>query len=659
MIRVAKLQLAIVVALAVGLRWHEIGQLSLNHFDEGVFVSGAFGVWLNGPWHFPLAQPLQAPPLFPWMIAGTFALTQTTWPIMGIYLSAALGSVTVVVYFALLRRLYGDTFALVGAGLLAASDLHIAFSRMALTDVPLTFWFVVGAYALVRLVEAARPVAQTENGAARRRVVGWALAFGLAAGAAWNTKYNGWMLVAIAATAWAMVWARQRLFARTGSHNADTGDDNTFARVFVLLAIGLAALVAIGCFTPWYVHVERTYRDGYRAVTANHLKYVGGIADWPSRAARLWQSLAAFRHYGWLATVIALASAAGWHSARRLFPRLLIEHKGPARKDERQTSLALWVRADASTLIVAIAFLSAAVVLGSDAVMIVIAAAAIGPALVFGRWPEVLFAVWTGAFLLLTPFYHPYTRLLVPALPAVIALAVWLVSAALRGRQPETEARGSAGEVPRAADSKPAWTMLALVCVGVCVTALIWQPFGWLPSRGAWERWSSRESYRALGDAVLEAKVPTDAVVLCQGSPAMTLYVLREWAPLEIVPFDLWLTHVERGRECYLAVDFWGIYGENHQLALKTILERIDYLEPIAVVNNDLNLPTLLDYLSAAEVAGHVSQSWPTKQIVDSQGRAVAVPAPLDERHADLIVLYRIDRNRLDLLDKTHQPALE
>ncbi|MGH7134233.1 MAG: phospholipid carrier-dependent glycosyltransferase, partial [Pirellulales bacterium] len=89
------------------------------------------------------------------MVAGTFSLTQIASPMMAIYLSALLGSATIVVYFAMLRRLYGGPFALAGSALLAASDLHIAFSRMALTDVALTFWFVVGAYFLTRLVQTA------------------------------------------------------------------------------------------------------------------------------------------------------------------------------------------------------------------------------------------------------------------------------------------------------------------------------------------------------------------------------------------------------------------------------------------------------------------------------------------------------------------------
>lgn len=628
------------LTLAIGLRLWAIENISLNHFDEGVFVSGAFGVWLHGPWHFPLAQPLQAPPLYPWMIAGTFWLTQMASPSMAIYLCAALGSATVGLYWALLRRLYGPRFALLAAALLAASDLHIAFSRMALTDVPLTFWFVASTYCLTRLTEVRRPPAKSSAAQSwPKRVaryvpaIGWCLAAGLTAGAAWTTKYNGWMWLAMAATAWLIVAARGRLKKRWGSDARGEQSQERFSRAAVLVAIGVAALVSVGCFAPWYVYVERTVEGGYRAVTENHLRYFGGIRAWPSRAGRLWLSLTAFRHFGWIATMAGLSIGLAWYHVHR---------KRAAQSGEVKNGAEL-----AFTLLAGLALLLAMLALGSDAVMTAIAAAAIVPALIWGGWAEVVFAVWTGSFLIMTPFYHPYTRLLVPALPAEIVLTVWLIVQAFG--QTQGSPPGSILQ-PGNAHRLTSRTLLALACSCVFMAALTWRPFGWLPIGGAWNRWSTRQSYRALGDAVREAQLPADALVLCHGPPAMTLYLDREWAPLEFVPFDLWLPHIDRGRDCYLAADYWGLYAENHQLVRQSISQRIRCLQPLAVVPNDLNLVTLLDYLPAAEVAEHVSLDWPAKHLVDSQGREVIVPADLMERRADIIVLYRIDRECLDQL---------
>lgn len=625
-------QAAGLLALAICLRAWQIESLSLNHFDEGVLVSGAFGVWLHGLWHFPLAQPLQSPPLFPWMIAGAFGLTQTASPLIALYLSAAMGSATVGLYWAMLRRLCEPRFALIAAALLAASDLHIAFSRMALTDVPLTFWFVASTYCLTRMTELLRPIAAASAAKSwPQRIVqnipamGWCLAAGLTAGAAWTTKYNGWMWLAIAATAWLIVATRDQLRRRWGTDLVGEQSPVPFLRPGVLLMIGVAALVSLACFAPWYFYVERTLDGGYGAVTANHLRYFGGFSDWPSRAARLWLSLTALRHFGWVVTMLGISIGLVWFHVRR-----------------KSTVESL------SYLLLGGAVLLASVALGSDAVVSVLAAVAIVPALVWGGWPEVFFAVWTGSFLIMTPFYHPYTRLLVPALPAEIALAVWIAAQALRQ---------SHGDLPRGAWQPSSRTqqlasrlLLTVACSGLVVSALVWRPFGWLPSRGAWDRWSARQSYRALGDAVREAQLRADSLVLCQGPPAMTLYLDREWAPLEFVPFHLWLPRVDRGRDCYLATDFWGLYADNHQLARDSISQRIGCLTPVAVIPNDVNLVTLLDYLQAAEVAEHVSSPWPAKQIVDADGREIIIPADLHERHADIIVLYRIDRDCVHLL---------
>ncbi|HET6881434.1 MAG TPA: phospholipid carrier-dependent glycosyltransferase [Pirellulales bacterium] len=637
--RMARLALPMAVVVAVALRGSGIGDLSLGHFDEGVLVSGAFGVWLHGLWHFPLAQPLVSPPLFPWMIAGTFAVTQTASPMMAIYLSAALGSATVFVYSIVLRRLYGEAPALAGAALLAASDLHVAFSRMALTDAALTFWFVVGACFLTRLVESAERLRQQPGRRAAVTVALWGLGLGLATGAAWNTKYNGWMLVAIAGTAWLFVAGRQ-LFCGRGAKGAGDSSEG-FSSLPALMAISLAAAVAIACFVPWYLHVQRTFSGGYAAVTANHLSYVGGVADWPSRAARLWLSLTALRHVGWLATLASIAFVMTWSMFRS------------RHHDRRADSRAF----EPWTLLVGFTALTATFVFGGDAVVGILAAFAIGPALVWGRWPQVLFAVWAAAFLVTAPFYHPYTRLLLPAWPATIGLAVWLVEVAIGVEQKPGEANGI--RVATKAARHTARMFLAIISGGLALAALVWQPCGWLPSAGAWERWSTRQSFRALGDAVAQRDLPANALVLCQGPPAMTLYLNREWAPLEIVPFQLWMSRIDRDRPCYLAIDSWGMYAENHQLAREAVVERLACLEPVVVVANDLNLVTLLDYLPAPQVARQVAQPWPPKHLIDAGGREMVAPAALDEPYASVIVLYRIDRDCIDLLDNSHRNALQ
>lgn len=619
-----KLALLAITALGIALRWRGIGELSLNHFDEGVLVSGAFDVWLNGPWHFSLAQPLQAPPLFPWFITALMWLTGTTWPIMGIYASALLGSLTVPLCFFLARRVIGDRLGLVAAGLLAASDLHIAFSRMALTEASLTFVFVLAMYCWIRLYEAAIGVSLT-----LRPTIVWTIAAGVATGAAWNIKYNGWMPIAIAATGWLLVALRGQLMKL---RRASTFSPLATRHSLRLLSTWLVAAALAGvCFLPWYGYVERNFSGGYGAVTRNHLTYVGGFSDWPGRAWRVLTSLSAFRDYGWLLT---LTVATGW-----LIYRLVQSRRA---KPPGQRSLMSRLLREVACISSVGAVWIAAIAMGSDFVWLLLGAAAIAPVLVWGEANAIVLAVWAGAFLVTVPFYHPYTRLIVPALPAAICLSLWLLRAAWQPMAANGMAPIEDGAIAGSAKLPTARACLLAAVAGGLTIALLAHPFGWLPQPAAWRRQSARQSYRALGDAVL-AKTPNDALVICQGLPVMPLYVEREWVPLETRPFTDWLPHVPTDRPCFLAVDFWGAYGEGHAAVWAAIDRHIDCLTPAAVVPNDINLVTLLDYLPPADAARHIATHWPLEGRRTATGQAV-VAARLGSDYANVIVLYEIDR---------------
>lgn len=665
MSRDQKFTLAAITAVGIALRWRGIGELSLNHFDEGVLVSGAFDVWLNGPWSFSLAQPLQAPPLFPWLIDALMWLTGTTWPIMGIYTSALLGSLTIPLFFLLARRVVGDRLGLVAAGLLAASDLHIAFSRMALTEASLTLAFVLAMYCWIRLDESAstppsdvRPVnRKTPPGQSAARqsttrwpTIAWTFAAGLATGAAWNIKYNGWMPLAIAATGWLLAGLRhwlvssgsepvpifQRRPTRHTPHTTQLTPLSTHhsphATRHTLTWLMAAALAGI-CFLPWYRWVEKNFSGGYGAVTRNHLTYVGGLSDWPGRAWRVLTSLAAFRDYGWLLT---LTAATGWliyHAAR--------SRAKLAGQRSLMSGMSMWVAWGG----VGGAAWTAATVMGSDFVWLLLAAAAIVPVLVWGEANAMVLAVWVGAFLVTVPFYHPYTRLVVPALPAAICMSLWLLRAAWQAKSMNSIAPAEQGAIAGSMRPRVARACLSAAIAAALTIALVAHPFGWLPPAAAWQRQSARQSYRALGDAVL-AQTPNDAMVICQGLPVMPLYVEREWVPLETRAFTDWLPRIATDRPCFLAVDFWGAYGEGHAAVRAAIDRHIDCLTPVAIVPNDLNLVTLLDYLSPTDAARQVSARWPLERRATGSGQAV-VAARLGSDYANVIVLYKIDRERI------------
>ena len=630
-----QLALAVIVTLAAALRLEGLAETSLAHFDEGVLAANAFSVWDKGPLKFQLALPLQAPPLFPWLVAAAHALLGSDWVILGKFVSAGLGTATVLLVFALGRRLFGAPFALAAAAVLAASDLHVAYSRMELTDAPLTFFFTLSIYCVLRLYDAAsRPTLvappTVRRSAApphwqRRKLnwalIGWALAAGLATGAAWTTKYNGWMSLAAAFTALVLVALRDSFWlagCRASSNAAVWRTAFAFAG---------AAIIAGCCFAPWVWFVDRAFAGGYGAVTANHWSYFGGPAAWPGRAWRLCLSLPAFRHYGWLRTTAAIALVVG---------RFAFEAR---RRPKAENS----PRSGRWSFLAALAGLLGAIALGTDELAFLLAIAAIVPALVYGRFEHVLLAVWLGAFVVMIPFYNPYTRLLTPALPAAIFLSLWLLDAGWGA----LSRRGAAHEGP---DLQPparlarAWTGLAIAAsLGIFFAA---HPFGWIPSPELWGRWSTRESYRAFGLAIDE-HAPRDAFVLCQALPPMPLYCPRSQLPIDRVPFTELLSRAPADRPCYIAVDDWGAHGAGHDAARETLLANQACLEPIVATPNDLNIVALLDNLSPGEVAEKLAGR-PAAGAAERPAEGNFLPPALQEMQQDVIVLYRIDRGCVD-----------
>ncbi|HEV7221854.1 MAG TPA: phospholipid carrier-dependent glycosyltransferase [Pirellulales bacterium] len=621
--------MAVIATIAAALRFETLGQTSLAHFDEGVLASGAFGVWLNGPFHFNLAQPLQAPPLFPWLVAAAHQLALTDWVIMGKMVAAFFATATVPLVFLLARRVQGNLFGLVAAALLAASDLHVAYARMALTDAPLTFWFTLSMYCLFRLFEAT--IADD-----KWRLIGWTLAAGLATGAAWNTKYNGWMPLAAAFSTLAWIGLRDR-FWRAAPCMPGALQPGLRRAGLACLA---AAIVAGVCFLPWYLFVDRSFAGGYRAVTENHLSYFGGPAEWPGRAWQLAVSLSAFRHYGWLLNLIGAAV---------LFAACAIRAgRGSRRADARR-----FHRLIVPSVLV-LAGLFAALTLGADLTLILLGAAAIVPALVFGRWEHVLFAVWLGAFVVMTPLYHPYTRLLAPAIPAAICLALWLADAGwglVRCAAPVPSKSRQDSPAASPADSVALVRSARLAAISAVLSALAIfsasHPFGMIPSAALWRRWSTRESYRSFGLAI-DRSTPADAVVLCQGLPAMALYCPREWRPLDFLPFTELLSRVSADVPCYLAVDEWGAHGEGHGEALAALLDNRHCLHKVASATNDLNIVALLDNLSPWEVAAKLSGAPAANAAAQAGEKADFFPPALREMGEDVIVLYRVDRACVD-----------
>jgi hypothetical protein len=244
----------VIMAILMGglLRMSRTERLAVEHFDEGVYSSG---IWYedaqgNG---YPMRH-LYAPPLLPNLITAIAAIpgTQNVAPFAPAML---FGCLTVVVLWWMGRAWFGSNAGLVIVFLVAFSDFHILFSRMAMTDVPALFWICLA-------------VAVASNGLQKQSVRLMMLA-GLCTGLAWWTKYTGWLPLAIMCSGsgcWWLLEGRRRVSAVT-----------------ILKLMAAMSLVAVVCWLPvlWLLQEH----GGYAAVKQNHSGYSLGFDGWQDRLA--------------------------------------------------------------------------------------------------------------------------------------------------------------------------------------------------------------------------------------------------------------------------------------------------------------------------------------------------------------------------------------
>jgi 4-amino-4-deoxy-L-arabinose transferase-like glycosyltransferase len=249
-----ELAVAVLVTLVgFGLRVAFPSRMAVEHFDEGVYASNLFFDASQG-FRFP-NQHLYAPPLLPWLIEWVFILFGPS-NVGAMIPSIIAGSLTVPLMWWVGRRWFGPTAGLAAAILCATNDIHILFSRSALTDVLLCFWLLLAVYLFWEAIT--------------RNHLGWAIAAGVATSLAWWTKYSGWLPLAITSAGLALSWLLDRR-TRAG-----------WKRHLVcwLITAGVAALL----WLPWLWSLQT--RGGYSAVRDNHRGYLVGWNGW-------WESLSA------------------------------------------------------------------------------------------------------------------------------------------------------------------------------------------------------------------------------------------------------------------------------------------------------------------------------------------------------------------------------
>ncbi|MCA9177214.1 MAG: hypothetical protein KDB14_22145, partial [Planctomycetales bacterium] len=374
------------LALAAALRLENPQSLSLCHFEEGVHSASAQRLLTAGATNLDYAQPLHAPPLFPWTVAA-LGLAKPSSPRDGIFVSIVCGALTPLAMFIVGWRLNGIGFGLAAAALLACSDLHIAVSRTGLPSAMLTLWSTLALWAAMEW--APRPLPRGATPLLSRYVF-----FGMLGGAllalAWSTMYSGGLGLLIIAISLGLSW---RLEAEEFE---DRGP-------YVFIAFCLAAAIALSAFVPWYLHLQADFPGGFWGVLEHHRRQITGWRHWPEHLGRQLTALPGLRHHGWwlgVALVTCVGLVLAW----------------------RETG---WRRTMAIALAVTAA--SLAVTAGVDALVLVCGVAGAGPALLSRRWPLVLCAVWLLMFTLLVPLHFPYVKLLTPMLPSAILLCLMLI----------------------------------------------------------------------------------------------------------------------------------------------------------------------------------------------------------------------------------------
>jgi 4-amino-4-deoxy-L-arabinose transferase-like glycosyltransferase len=159
--------------------------------------------------------------------------------------SALLGSLTILLVYAIGKKLYSNKNALLASFLFSVSFIHIIYSHQIVLDVPMTFFFALALYFCTRLF-------------GQRKWLDYILA-GLACGVAIATKYNGIFILA------ALVLAHL-LGAPPGRHKA--------LKTIVNFKIGAAGLSVLGGFFLAHpfalLHFKRFISTSYLLISVVH-----------------------------------------------------------------------------------------------------------------------------------------------------------------------------------------------------------------------------------------------------------------------------------------------------------------------------------------------------------------------------------------------------
>jgi dolichyl-phosphate-mannose-protein mannosyltransferase len=539
-------ELATVFALTVlggVLRVFMLGRLGLEHFDEGIYaLSGLWIVTPGGPAVFNSSLVPYAPPGFTALI-GLAYFTLGVSDLAAISVSLACGIVTVPLAGWLGRRTFGPGAGTAAAAFAALCGPHVAFSRMALTDVPFLLSWQVSLGLGARFLEKPR--------------MGRALLFGLAVGLAQNLKYNGWLAGVIVGLVPLLDLLTGRLRGRV-----------QIERVFGLGLV--AALLSAFLYLPWFNFVES--HGGYAALLAHHRSYMGGFSTWlPHLKLQLDQDVALSGGPVWLVSAWALAwlgSAFVAHSWRLRAP------VGPGQKHPRFRLVLLCGLAALPALPTLLWWVG----VGWFAWLIR-----------SGRPSVRLLAVWWVTLSLATPFYHPYARLWLP-----LHAAGWLLMGGLVKNLCDASNHGTTATEWRSAGRRVPTIVAVLV-----LSLATWQRFGTaVPARPLFYVPETSDSLREIvgrhANSALPRSAPSALHLLARPPALFYCATGGSRSPYQNHPDFNALNRAARPRDM-VVLDEVLLRQEPPRSAGQTVLFRLLRRSAHFAELDRLNGPTLLD----------------------------------------------------------------
>jgi dolichyl-phosphate-mannose-protein mannosyltransferase len=571
-----------IVLVGAWLRFAFPERLAVEHFDEGVYASN---VWFgeSKSKSYP-EQHLYAPPVLPVMIECVFLLTgPSNFAAMLPCLIA--GSLTPLALWWLGRNWFGAVAGCVAAALCAMSEVHILFSRSALTDVPFGLWWVL---AICSLREACNS----------GRFMSLILAGGYVA-LAWWTKYNGWMPLGIALGA-IVLRGLFPVFQR--NPRSWTLTRRSLTRWMIV------STIAVSIWLVWVYGLQSV--GGYAAVLANHRRYVVGPAGWLASLERQFAQLMCLGGPLGGLSILGCFCIATWQLARHFgLPEAQSEFASNANATENgaidQPQKGGSKRPQPLSVLVIVASILTLLgcvwpiigVTGLSLFALASWARSLGTKFEAADPTETsdlshwILAVWWVGLFLATPLYHPYLRLTVPWLLANFLAAglclQTMVECRLRNQnQNQIQPHSAAGERQQWLPSRRL-TSFAFVAFVALATSTYFNLIrnGGQPGCHA-DRTGLRHAAQEIKKLVAPAEMPVTSIsdvaaVYVFAEPAL-LFQLR-LAGVDVVgpAGSLKFADPQRGKPAsrtYLAI---GIHAKQDPEFLKQFAERDRRFKPV------------------------------------------------------------------------------